>query len=109
MLHRRYSSEAPFGLVWSICTQAISYGATEMRKLLLSSALVAGLCVPALAGNNQGQNNNNQGQNNNNQGGGGHTHGAPGPVAGEGLPVIALVGLGGLGVYWLVRRRRRQI
>jgi hypothetical protein len=73
-----------------------------MRKLLLSSALVAALCVPALAAQN------NQGQNNNNQGGGGHTYGAPGPVAGAGLPIIA-VGLGVLGIYWLVRRRRRQI
>jgi hypothetical protein len=70
----------------------------QMRKLLLSSALVAGLCVPALA---QNQGGNSMGQN-----GGGHTRGAPGPVAGAGLPVIAL-GLGGLGIYWLVSRRRR--
>ena len=41
------------------------------------------------------------------QGGGqwkdGGYHGAPGPVAGAGLPVVAV----GLGVYWLVRRRRK--
>ncbi len=29
-------------------------------------------------------------------------HGAPGPIAGAGLPVIAV----GYGIYWLVRRRR---
>jgi hypothetical protein len=29
-------------------------------------------------------------------------HGAPGPLAGAGLPVVAV----GYGVYWLVRRRR---
>ena len=29
-------------------------------------------------------------------------HGAPGPIAGAGLPILAV----GYGVYWLVRRRR---
>ncbi|WP_407180029.1 hypothetical protein [Bradyrhizobium sp. STM 3562] len=33
----------------------------------------------------------------------GGVHGAPGPVAGAGLPVIAV----GYGVYWLMRRRRK--
>jgi hypothetical protein len=33
----------------------------------------------------------------------GGVHGAPGPIAGAGLPVLAV----GYGVYWLVRRRRR--
>jgi hypothetical protein len=29
--------------------------------------------------------------------------GAPGPIAGAGLPVVAV----GFGVYWLIRRRRK--
>ena len=32
----------------------------------------------------------------------GGIHGAPGPIAGAGLPVLAV----GYGVYWLIRRRR---
>jgi hypothetical protein len=35
-------------------------------------------------------------------GGGGRIHPTPGPLAGAGLPFIAV----GYGVYWLVRRRR---
>jgi hypothetical protein len=31
-------------------------------------------------------------------------HAAPGPIAGAGLPGLAV----GLGVYWLVKRRRRK-
>ena len=31
-------------------------------------------------------------------------HGAPGPIAGAGLPVLAV----GYGVYWLIRRRRNS-
>lgn len=34
----------------------------------------------------------------------GGVHGAPGPIAGAGLPVLAL----GYGAYWLVKRRRRK-
>jgi hypothetical protein len=33
----------------------------------------------------------------------GHNHAAPGPIAGAGLPVLAV----GFGVYWLIRRRRK--
>ena len=36
-------------------------------------------------------------------GNGGGVHAVPGPLAGAGLPFIAV----GYGVYWLVRRRRR--
>jgi hypothetical protein len=70
-----------------------------MKKLLLSSILVAAFCVPALAGQNgQGQNGNSQGGN------GGNYHGAPGPIAGAGLPILAA----GYGAYWLVRSYRRK-
>jgi hypothetical protein len=31
-------------------------------------------------------------------------HGAPGPIAGAGLPILAV----GYGVYWVVRRYRRK-
>ncbi len=34
----------------------------------------------------------------------GGIHGAPGPIAGAGLPVLAV----GYGVYWLIRRRRNS-
>ena len=75
-----------------------------MKNLILSAALVAALCLPALAQNGQGQNNNGQGQNNNNQGR--QVRGVPGPIAGAGLPVA--VGAAGFGVYWLIRRRSRK-
>ena len=35
---------------------------------------------------------------------GGPTRGAPGPIAGAGLPFLAL----GAGAFWLVRRRRQS-
>ena len=34
----------------------------------------------------------------------GGIHGAPGPIAGAGLPVLAI----GYGIYWVVRRQRRK-
>lgn len=39
----------------------------------------------------------------NGRGWGGY-RGAPGPIAGAGLPIIAI----GYGIYWLVKRRRNQ-
>jgi hypothetical protein len=74
-----------------------------MKKLLLTSALVAALCAPALAHN---QNGNDGNGGNKNGKGGGHTRAAPAPAAGGGLTGIAIV-LGGLGIYWVVNRRLR--
>jgi hypothetical protein len=56
-----------------------------MSKPLLSPALVATLCGPALA-----------------------TPVAFNPVAGAGLPIIAL-GVDGLGISWLIGSRRRDL
>jgi hypothetical protein len=36
--------------------------------------------------------------------GSGNLHGAPGPIAGAGLPILAV----GYGVYWLIKRRRKS-
>jgi hypothetical protein len=33
-----------------------------------------------------------------------HVSGAPGPIAGAGLPVLAI----GFGIYWLIKRRKAQ-
>ncbi len=35
----------------------------------------------------------------------GHNKGAPGPIAGAGLPFLAV----GYGVYWLIKRRRGKV
>ena len=83
-----------------------------MKSLILSFVLFTALCLPGLAGqgqngNGQGQNGNGQGQNGNGQGqnGNGQGHyGVPGPIAGAGLPVIAI----GYGIYWLIQQRRRR-
>ena len=42
-------------------------------------------------------------QNGQNGSGQGHVSGAPGPIAGAGLPLLAV----GYGVYWLIKRRRK--
>jgi hypothetical protein len=69
-----------------------------MKKLVLSSALFVALCTPALAMGWTGWGGNHD------PGGGGNYRGAPGPIAGAGLPVLAV----GYGVYWLVRRRKSK-
>jgi hypothetical protein len=72
-----------------------------MKKLTLGFAFLAALSLPALAdGNKNGWNNPN---NPHYSGGSGNVHGAPGPIAGAGLPILAV----GYGVYWLIRRRRK--
>jgi hypothetical protein len=58
----------------------------------LAGAAVFGIPNLAKAGNNQDGNSQ-----------GGYIRGAPGPVAGAGLPVLAV----GYGVYWLIKRRRK--
>jgi hypothetical protein len=57
--------------------------------------------TPNLANAGNGQDGNSQGQNGGNNN---NVRGAPGPIAGAGLPVLAV----GYGVYWLIKRRRRK-
>lgn len=66
-----------------------------MKILALVFVVIAS---PALACNGGGNCDNAPGHNKHN------ISGAPGPVAGAGLPVIAI----GYGVYWLVKRRRKH-
>jgi hypothetical protein len=72
---------------------------TGMKKFTLTCAFLAVLSLPALADSNNGNGNKNGWNNPNNP----HYQGAPGPIAGAGLPILAV----GYGVYWLVRRRRK--
>ena len=69
----------------------------KMKKLIIASALLGALCVPALADPDNGNKN---GWNNPKNP---HYSGVPGPLVGAGLPFIAV----GYGVYWLLRRRRK--
>jgi len=67
--------------------------------ILSASALAFALMIsapPALACNGNGNCENAPGQVQ-------KTQGAPGPIAGAGLPILAI----GYGIYWLVKRRRK--
>jgi hypothetical protein len=70
---------------------------------LSAAALAFALMVvtpPALAGE-RGEHE--HGHSEHGHGHGHNVHGAPGPIAGAGLPILAI----GYGVYWLVKRRRK--
>ena len=69
-----------------------------MKRLMVTSAFLAALCLPALANPDNGNKN---GWNNPKNP---HYSGVPGPIVGAGLPILAL----GFGAYWLVRRYRRK-
>jgi len=69
-----------------------------MKRLMVTSAFLAALCLPALANPDNGNKN---GWNNPSNP---HYSGTPGPLVGAGLPIIAV----GFGAYWLVRRYRRK-
>ena len=71
-----------------------------MKKLIMASAFLAALCLPALACGGPG----NPCQGNQGGQGGNHYGGVPGPLVGAGLPFLAV----GYGAYWLVRRYRRK-
>jgi hypothetical protein len=73
-------------------------GDTVVKKLTLAFAFFAALSLPALADRDDGKR-----WGDGDSGGRDHVHGAPGPIAGAGLPILAV----GYGVYWLVRRRRK--
>jgi hypothetical protein len=71
----------------------------------LAGAMVFGTPNLANAQSQQNGNNGNHGNGNNGNGnnGNGNIRGTPGPIAGAGLPFLAV----GYGVYWLIKRRRK--
>jgi len=70
-----------------------------MTKTFITAVALTLLTSPALACNGGGNCENAPGHNKDI---GGTIQGAPGPIAGAGLPILAI----GYGVYWLVKRRR---
>jgi hypothetical protein len=77
-----------------------------MKKLIAASALLAALCLPAMANPDNGNKNGWNNPNNPHYSGTDNPHisGAPGPIAGAGLPILAV----GYAAYWLLRRYRRK-
>jgi len=67
-----------------------------MRMVCAAILASAILISPTFGHDNHGWHDNDHGHN---------FHGAPGPIAGAGLPFLAV----GYGVYWLVRRRRKKL
>ena len=80
-------------------------------KVILGALAVSAILVSSALARDNDDNGNHYGwykdQGNPNDGGssGRHYHAAPGPIAGAGLPVLAI----GYGVYWLVKRRRKTL
>jgi hypothetical protein len=70
-----------------------------MRTVFLSVLLSLLIALPALADRDD-----RDGGRDRDRDRGHEVHGAPGPIAGAGLPVLALGG----GIYWIVRRVRRK-
>ncbi len=68
-----------------------------MKKLALSATLML-VALPALSMGAMAKDHDYD------RGDRGDIHGAPGPIAGAGLPFLAV----GFGVYWLVRRYRHK-
>jgi hypothetical protein len=71
----------------------------KLRTAIVASTI---LISPALAHDNERWHDGDH-QRWHDNGHGHNFHGAPGPIAGAGLPFLAV----GYGVYWLVRRRRK--
>ena len=75
-----------------------------LRRITISAALFAAMALPTIANaGGPGQPPPPPPPPPSNSGGSSGTHGVPGPLAGAGLPFIAV----GYGVYWLIRRRRK--
>jgi hypothetical protein len=69
-----------------------------MKTLLAAAALSLVVGLPALADRDD-----RGGDRDRDRDRGHEVHGAPGPIAGAGLPFLAV----GYGVYWLIKRRRK--
>jgi hypothetical protein len=73
-----------------------SFAKITLSAALLTLGALSPLGIVALANDHDHHWDNDHGR--------GDMRGAPGPIAGAGLPVLAV----GYGVYWLIRRRKSQ-